>query len=259
MSMITTTYPPRGLESNVRSTATAPARTWGFWATLGWFGVAVVTYFAATFLAAFFYALWWGLTHPNVPLDMNAPVLGYLMIAVPMPAAALALMLAARRAGPSMRSYLGLVWPRWRHILVGFGALIVLGALIEGLFRLFPTFDQTPELIAEYRSIMGNPTALALYWFTLVVTAPVAEEIIFRGFLLRGWSESRIGMVGTIVLTSLAFAVIHVQYNVLGLFMVLSLGLLFGVMRWRSGSTVLTIMMHAAWNLMCGIVFMLHV
>jgi len=124
--------------------------------------------------------------------------------------------------------------------------------------KLFPAYNQLPELIQEYRAVLGNPVALMLYWLTLVVTAPVAEEIIFRGFLMRGLSESRLGMIGTIVLTAAAFAVIHVQYNLPNMFMVFSLGLLFGVMRWRSGSTLLTIMLHATWNLTAGLYLVLQ-
>jgi membrane protease YdiL (CAAX protease family) len=238
------------------ATSAAPAQAWGFWATLGWFAAAAATFVLSNIVIGIGYAVWHGINHPTVPLDMESPVLGFLVTAISMPIAALVLMLAARRGG-SVRGYLGLVWPHWRHILVGFSMLIVVGLVGEGMIRLFPSFDQTPEMIAEYRAIMGNPAALALYWFTLVVTAPIAEEIIFRGFLMRGWSTSRVGIAGAIALSSLIFAVIHTQYNVLGVTMVLMLGLVFAVMRWRSGSIVLTIMMHAVWNLACGVLFML--
>jgi len=51
MTMITATYPLTGLSSEPASTiaATRP-RPWGFWATLGWLGVAVVAFFAAAFV-----------------------------------------------------------------------------------------------------------------------------------------------------------------------------------------------------------------
>jgi membrane protease YdiL (CAAX protease family) len=40
--------------------------------------------------------------------------------------------------------------------------------------------------------------------------------------------------------------------------MVLGLGLVLGLMRWRSGSTTLTIMLHMTWNLVAGIMIALH-
>jgi len=38
---------------------------------------------------------------------------------------------------------------------------------------------------------------------------------------------------------------------------VFGLGLLFGVMRWRSGSTLLVILMHGVWNFTVGTAVML--
>ena len=258
MSMMTTTHPLARLESERPAASPATAvRPWGFWATLGWFGVAVATFIAANFLCGFGYVIWFVLTHPGAAINVESQVLHHLAIAVAMPAAALVLMLAARRGG-SVSNYLGLVLPHGRDVLIGLAALAALWGISFVLFMLFPAYDQSGELIREYRATLGNPTALMLNWLTLVVTAPVAEEIIFRGFLMRGWSASRLGPVGAVVLSSAAFAVVHVQYNVPTMFMVFSLGLLFGVMRWRTGSTTLTILLHAAWNLSAGLYYAWH-
>jgi hypothetical protein len=87
----------------------------------------------------------------------------------------------------------------------------------------------------------------------LVVVAPIMEEIIFRGFLMRGWSETRLGVAGAIVLTSLIFAAIHTHHGPIGMALVFASAVLFGLMRWQSGSTVLPIMMHVARNLAVGV------
>jgi membrane protease YdiL (CAAX protease family) len=157
--------------------------------------------------------------------------------------------LAARLAGFRVRDYLGLVWPHWRHVLIGFGLLAAFGLLFLGLRYLFPSIDQSAAWIGVYRSNMGTTAGLVLFWAMFVVVAPVLEEILFRGFLMRGWSETRFGAAGAIVLTSLLFAAIHTQYSVTGMTLVFGFALLFGLMRWLSGSTVLTILMHAARNL----------
>ena len=105
-----------------------------------------------------------------------------------------------------------------------------------------------PFMVKIYQDARDSGT-LALLLFAAVVAAPVGEEIVFRGFLFRGWSASRLGVTGTIVLTSAIWAAIHVQYDWFGIMQVFCLGLLFGWVRWRSGSTVLTILMHAVTNL----------
>jgi membrane protease YdiL (CAAX protease family) len=255
MTMMTATYPLPRIDSQHTSETAVQSRPWSFWATLGWFAAAVATYIAVSFLCGFGYALWMTIAHPGVAIDFDSPTLQYLAMALSMPAAALLLMLAARRAGPTAFRYVGLTMPAWRHFLVGLGLLAVVWCLAEVFFRLFPAYDQSPELIRDYRAILGNPAALALYWITLTVTAPVFEEIIFRGFLMRGWSETRLGSVGAILLSSLVFAVVHLQYNVPTMAMVFGLGLVFGLMRWRSGSTTVAIMLHATWNLSCGLWF----
>jgi len=248
MSMITATYPLGKLESGQPTAAIVPeTRTWGFWATLGWFCAAVATYAAITFLFGAGYVIYSVLTHPEAAITFDSPTLDYLSSASAMPSAALLLMLAARYRGPAF-DYIGFARPSARHIVIGLASLAALWAFWFGVFKLFPDYDQSRELIEEYRSILGNPAALAAYWLLGVVTAPVAEEIIFRGFIMRGWSASRLGVIGTIVLSSAAFAVAHVQYNPLVMFMVFTLGLHFAIARWRSGSTTLPIMMHMTWN-----------
>jgi len=218
MSMITVTYPLGKLESGQPPAAmVAETRPWGFWATLGWFCVAVATYAAITFLFGAGYVIYSVLTHPEAAITFDSPTLDYLASAIAMPSAALVVMLAARYRGPAL-DYIGFARPRAQHILVGLASLSALWALWFGVLNLFPAYDQSRELIEEYRSILGNPAALAAYWLLGVVTAPVAEEIIFRGFIMRGWSASRLGVIGTIVLSSAAFAVAHVQYNPLGMF-----------------------------------------
>jgi membrane protease YdiL (CAAX protease family) len=258
--MLTSTYPLPRAEPQPQSVADATRpRAWGFWATLGWFGVAVVTFIVANVLCGLGYVIWLVSANPGAAISFDAPVLIYLTIAVSMPAAALVLAFAARAAGPSTSGYLGLVWPHRRHILVGLGAMAAFWCAAFVAFKLFPAYDQSSELISEYRALLGNPTALVLFWLTLVVTAPVAEEIIFRGFLMRGWGESRLGMAATVPLTAAMFAVMHIQYNLPTMLMVFGLGVLFGVMRWRSGSTTLTIMLHATWNLAAGVYIALMV
>ena len=47
---------------------------------------------------------------------------------------------------------------------------------------------------------------------------------------------------------SAAWAVIHVQYDWFGILQIFLTGLLFGWVRWRSGSTLLTFLLHGLMN-----------
>jgi hypothetical protein len=253
MSMIATTFPLSPYESRPLAAADAGRRTCGFWATLAWFGAAVLTYHVVIMLCGIGYAAWSAFNYPSAAIDWDSPTADYIATALAVSAAASVLMYAAGRAGPSAFAYLGLTRPSLRHVFIGLGLLVALAVVNAGLFRLFPAHNPSPDLIREYQAILGNPVALVWFWITLAVTAPICEEIIFRGFLMRGWSESRIGAPGAIVLSSLLFAAIHVQYNLPTLATVLGLALVFGMMRWRSGSTALTILLHMVWNVSVGL------
>ena len=93
---------------------------------------------------------------------------------------------------------------------------------------------------------------LLMLWLAVSVIAPVVEEITFRGFLYRGWvGPLRPG--GAVVATALLWALLHVQYDVFDMVQIFVLGLALGYIRWRSGSTLLTILLHMLNNVIAMI------
>ena len=79
---------------------------------------------------------------------------------------------------------------------------------------------------------------------------PAFEEAFFRGFLFVGLQRSRIGAVGTVIFTSLVWASLHLQYNISGMATIVMLGLVLGVVRFRTRSLWSTILFHSLWNFM---------
>jgi hypothetical protein len=80
-----------------------------------------------------------------------------------------------------------------------------------------------------------------------VIAAPVGEELVFRGFLYRTL-ELKFGGTTAIVVTALGWAVLHIQYSLVGMVAIFAGGLFFGAIRRYSGSLYVTILMHALWN-----------
>jgi membrane protease YdiL (CAAX protease family) len=87
-----------------------------------------------------------------------------------------------------------------------------------------------------------------LFFLAVVVVGPVAEEVAFRGFLFRGLSVSWFGLAGTLVATSAIWAAMHIQYDWLVTAQIFLIGLVLGWLRWASGSTLLTIVLHVITN-----------
>jgi membrane protease YdiL (CAAX protease family) len=253
--MITTTHPVAGFQSRPSSVVATAKSHWGFWSSLGWVVLALTVATVSIVPLSFAYFTLNGLT--GIRLDGQAlQSLAYAAFsAIAVVVIALA---AARRA--DWKVYLGLVWPRWSFIGLAFAVLVVEVAFNVGLFSLLPIVDDsTSGVVDEYQAAIGNPVAMTLFFLSLTVIAPVSEEIAFRGFLLRGWMSTRLGVIGAIVLSSLLFAAVHGP-NQLAVFLSLFVGgMLLATMRWLSGSIVPTILMHATWNLGIGILMALGI
>jgi hypothetical protein len=231
-----------------------PCEPWKFWASAG-FGLAAMALWSAAQIAAGEALIGWLVASGDRTareldgLTAHGLYISLLTIATaPAPLAAIAL--AVRLARCRFADYLALALPRRRDLIVG---LLILAALLPfaDLVSYLSGRPIAPEFVKEiYRTARdGGTLQLLLLLFALVGVAPVAEEILFRGFLLRGLAASRVGAVGGIALTSAGWAAMHTQYDWFFIGHILVLGVAFGWLRLRSGSTALTILLHAAVNL----------
>lgn len=91
-----------------------------------------------------------------------------------------------------------------------------------------------------------SPLELAVIIGGVCIAAPIAEEFFFRGALQRGWGE-RMGPVAAIVLTGAVFSAFHL--DPIGFAARWELGVLFGLLAWRTGSLWPGIFAHLANNL----------
>lgn len=102
--------------------------------------------------------------------------------------------------------------------IVGIIATLILASILQNIFAaMFPWFDANEAQATGYSTkIMGWDRIVA--FLSLVVLAPVAEEMIFRGWLYGKLREklnnNTWGIIISILLTSLAFGIVHFQWNV---------------------------------------------
>ena len=114
-------------------------------------------------------------------------------------------------------------FPTWTDIglaPVGFIVGTLLAAGLVAVFSAFPWFDAAQAQDVGFNLYLTGPER-AVAFVTLVVVAPVAEEVIFRGWLygkLRSLLSSKISdvasMLISIFLVSLMFGIVHMQWNV---------------------------------------------
>jgi membrane protease YdiL (CAAX protease family) len=153
--------------------------------------------------------------------------------------------LAVRLARVSFREYMALSWPRGFDFLIGIGALFVV-LVIAGVSATL-TGQEMPDFMSDTFRTARDAGVLPLFFFSFAVLAPVQEELFFRGFLYRGLSGS-IGPWPTIALTSAVWSVVHLQYDWFFIGEIFALGIVFGWLRLKSNSTILTILLHGGMN-----------
>lgn len=80
------------------------------------------------------------------------------------------------------------------------------------------------------------------------MTAPLVEEFIHRGMLFRGWRSSKVGLPGTLILTSALFTLAHIHYEapVLAYFFIHRIFM--GMVREKTGSVWVPVAIHMVGN-----------
>ncbi len=239
------------IESSTDSTSPLLARIWTPWLTLLWsvliFFIFSISQVAATFIAAL------GKMDPEAVQDLfiggdqSAMESALYSMDLVWPAAlasavvgSLFLFLVIKiKRGLSITEYLNLqgarlpIWAMW------LGITLVVGALLEYLASENPDL-QTPFM----KQVVENTESIPLFILSVGILAPVFEELFFRGFIFKGLERSFLGPHGTIWLTSIVFASIHLQYSIGVMFLIIPMGLVLGYSRYYSGSLLVPIGIH---------------
>ena len=155
--------------------------------------------------------------------------------------------LIIRLKGGDLRQYLAL---KPFSLAVGVGMVGLLLIFMIGSQALTYLLDASPLAFVDplYQSV----SSVWLLVFAMVIVAPFYEELIFRGILWSAiaeqfpislYSEHRGAIVASMV-TSLIFAVIHLQYGIYEISTIVVLALIFCYARIKSGSLLLPILLH---------------
>jgi uncharacterized protein len=232
------------------ASAQATPRIWKFWGTALW-GLFV---FAAMFIGQIAVVAYFVLRQGG-PINMAAAihVVGgglttSLSVVMGVPAVMLALWIAIRPTRTRFADYLALRGTSWKMLLIGIAAMVVLVMGWDLVSRVLGREVQ-PGFMGD---VLKSAQADGSVWLLVIafcVAAPMSEELLARGFLYRGWSESFLRVPGAILLSSLAWTALHLQYNWFFFFEIFTIGLLLGYLRYRSGSLWLTIVLHGLNNL----------
>ena len=182
----------------------------GVWFGLGaWgsFGVTIIqflVYWIFSFLSADFQVSW-----VMALYDAVMYVVAFLIVAF-VPGILI-------RKWRTRREELGLTGaPTWKDIglaMAGFVIYFVCSGVLTSVFRnMFEWFNVNEAQDVGFNNVMGAPDLLVAF-VALVIVAPVAEELIFRGWIY-GKMRKVVNAPVAILLVSVLFGVMHGQWNV---------------------------------------------
>jgi CAAX protease family protein len=232
------------------ATAAPGPHVWKFWGTALWGFVVFTAMFAGQIAVVVIFVLGKG---GSVDLGSVITVVAgsglaiSLSVIAGLPAVLAALWLAIRSTHVPFADYLALRWTNWRNVAIGIVGLTILVFSWDMLSRATGR-EVAPDFMVEVLKSARSDGALWLLVLAFCIAAPISEELFARGFLYRGWSESFLKVPGAIVLSSLVWTGLHLQYDWFFFGEVFCIGLWLGYIRYRSNSTWLTIVIHGLNN-----------
>lgn len=243
---------------------TTANQPWGFWATVG-LSLALMLILSITEIISSLAYVFHQVAIPTNSEDIEAITtlfeaqlaqvindgnfLSFILSVRSVIGVGLLLLFCRLRNNITLRDYLGLHPFGWRQGLFWLLTLGLFVFLAEFLYQ-FMGRDAIPDFMRLAYASANNKLFLLI---TIILLAPVFEELLFRGFLYAGFASTPLGVSGSILLTAFLWAVIHLQYAWQEMLMIFILGLLLGIARWRSRSILLPIFLHAANNLLASI------
>jgi uncharacterized protein len=234
-------------------TTDSTSRPWPLWPTLGFSALIIATLLGvSTAIALLAIAMLMAqtpaletqaLAQVAKGLETNGLLLAVSTLAADTIGMGLIYLFVRLRRSITVPEYLGLrsisvkTFVLWHIVLLGF-----LG-FSELLTKLFHQSDQF--LVRAFTSTH--------HWVPLfiavVIVGPLFEELFFRGFMIPGIAQSKLGPTGAILISSGIWAVIHLQYSLFFMGVIFVFGLLLGYAQLKTRSIYVPLAMHSFNNL----------
>ena len=234
--------PMDNLDTSVPSSTLNPP--WSGGATAG-FGVLILVVFFITQFVASVAAVVFGGIDPSSNLgDITAiAIIASAVICT-------GLILSTLTGRYSVKTYLALQ-PVLLKTVGGWLFATIVFVLLGDRFIEWMERAAVPDFMIE---VYTSAQLMPVLWFSMIIAAPVFEEVLFRGFLYEGFRHSRLGVSGAILIPTLIWTLLHAsQYDVYYLSLIVLIGVLLGIARHRTGSLYVPLAMHVGNNLIATI------
>ena len=220
------------------------AARWGLWDVLITLGGALVLGVAAALI-----------------LDaLSAPLAIQVLVGGMAPWLALAgwplFITSVRGNGPRIDLSLSLSWRDAGSGLVG-GVIAIIAAVVVALATaaIFGEFNSAAGDVGVELKALGDYWLLIAFGLMIAVGAPIAEELAFRGLFFAALRKHGVGPVLSVVITAVAFALFHLEPARLGV--LVTIGLVLGIVRLRTGSLGASMVAHGVVNAPAAVILVI--
>ena len=234
---------------------------WGFWPTIGFSCVIGVVFLFVSIIFSIGIIVAVKILKPQLDLmefahslDSNGLFLAIVSFVIAPLVISLSVLFAKIRKNITVKEYLSLNRAGWRQFAKWSLILLLFTACSDALTSSLGCPVVSDFMVSAYKTAHFTP----LLWLAFIIVAPLYEEIFFRGFMFKGIESSRVGPIGAVIITSLAWSALHIQYDILIIANIFAGGLLLGWARLKTNSIYIPIAMHALQNLIATIAVIIY-
>lgn len=136
---------------------------------------------------------------------------------------------------------------------LGFPLATIVGDLCDWILKHFFNAQQYEQTAVRFlKQAMQTPQSLGLALLTVILLAPLVEELLFRG-LLQNYLRTQVGSRAAILLSALIFALFHFSPsqglgNITIGFSLFTLGIYLGFLYERQQSLLASLGLHMSFN-----------
>jgi uncharacterized protein len=219
---------------------------------------ATVAVVIAAFVAAWLAIFSWSLALATGVLGLEPRFTESLLLTIVTSQAAMGFggwWLAGTRGG-TRRDVLRL-GPSSLSVAAGAAAIVAMFA-VTSTYQAIRYYGFGHDIVADMRAmapLFAGPI-WPLSFLAVALLAPLAEEMLFRGFLMSAFRDTSAGFWASVAVSTTIWTALHVQYEAPALLLVALMGVMFSLMLRWSGSLRLPLLAHALNNTVACIYLM---
>jgi uncharacterized protein len=230
-----------------------PSPHWGFWGTFLWSTLIAIVFLATQILvlvieiALSYHGKYTG-SEFAARLQLatrNGNIIAHATIASTIVCCSLIAGVIKLRKRSTLKDYLCLYRVSGKTTVLWFGITLIFMVLSFLIFH-FLKISISPQWMFDVYTTAHPVWVLCI---SILIAAPLSEEMFFRGFMFKGFQSSFLGPTGAIIITASLWAAIHPQYEFYGMIAIWCLGILLATARQMTGSLWIPLCIHILNNL----------